>query len=74
MTEQEIKPIIAQLYAELFARFNTEPQDTTDQIAEYAEMMAEQFMLDMNEEDLNRLLSLSPEKLREEFNKGDFTK
>jgi hypothetical protein len=74
MTEQEIKPFIVQLYAELFTRFNTEPQDTTDQIAEYAEMMAEQFMLDMNEEDLNRLLSLSPERLMEEFNKGDFPK
>ena len=39
------------------------------------EILANQFILDMKEADeLDELLSLSPEEIREMFNKGDFRK
>jgi len=77
MTEQEIKPLIVQLYKELLNRFNAEAEDSSDEdeIAEGAKMLANQFILGMKEADeLDELLSLSPEEIRELFNKSDFSK
>ncbi len=75
MTEQELKPLIVQLYTELITRLNARIQNASDEceIAEGAEMLANQIILDMKEADeLDELLSLSPEEIRELFNKGDF--
>jgi hypothetical protein len=75
MTEQELKPLIVQIYTELGARLNEKTQDVSDdgEIAEAAEMLTNQFILDMKEADeLDELLSLSPEEIRELFNKDDF--
>ena len=77
MTEQELKPLIVQLYTELLIRVNARTQDAygEDEMAEDAEMLANQFILDMKEADeLNKLLLLSPEEIREMFNNGDFGK
>lgn len=77
MTEQELKPLIVQLYTELLARVNARTQDACGEgeMAEDAEMLANQFMLDVKEADeLDKLLLLSPEEIRELFNKGDFRK
>jgi hypothetical protein len=77
MTEQGIKPLIVQLYTELLTRFKAEAHDASDEdeIAECAEMLANQFILGMKEADeLDELLSLSPEEIRELFNKSDFCK
>jgi hypothetical protein len=77
MTEQELKPLIVQLYTELFTRVNARTQDAygEDEMAEDAEMLANQFILDMKEADeLDKLLLLTPEEIRELFNKGDFRK
>jgi hypothetical protein len=75
MTEQELRPLVVQLYTELVARLNARTQDASDEggIAEAAEMLTNQIILDMKEADeLDDLLSLSPEEIRELFNKGDF--
>ena len=75
MTEQELKPLIVQIYTELVARLNARTQDVSDEgeIAEAAEMLANQIILDMKESDeLDELLSLSQEEIRELFNKDDF--
>jgi hypothetical protein len=75
MTEQELKPLIVQLYTELLTRVNARTQDAygEDEMAEDAEMLANQFILDMKEAgELDKLLLLSPEEIRELFNKGDF--
>jgi hypothetical protein len=77
MTEQELKPLVVQLYTELIARFNARTQDASDEgeIAEAAEMLANQIILDMKEaDDLDELLSLSPEEIRELFDEDDFRK
>jgi len=77
MTEQELKPLIVQLYTELIARLNARTQDASDEgeIAEAAEMLANRIILDMKKADeLDELLSLSPEEIRELFNKDDFGK
>jgi hypothetical protein len=77
MTEQELKPIIVQLYTELITRLNARTQDASDEgeIAEAAEMLANQIILDLEEADeLDELLSLSPEEIAELFNKDDFRK
>ena len=77
MTEQELKPLIVQLYTELIARLNARTQDASDEgeIAEAAEMLANRIILDMKKADeLDELLSLSPEEIRELFNKDDFRK
>jgi hypothetical protein len=77
MTEQELKPLIVQIYTELVARLNARTQDVSDEgeIAEAAEMLANQIILDMKESDeLDELLSLSQEEIRELFNKDDFRK
>jgi hypothetical protein len=77
MTEQELKPLIVQIYTELVARLNARTQDVSDEggIAEAAEMLANQIILDMKESDeLEELLSLSQEEIRELFNKDDFRK
>jgi hypothetical protein len=61
MTEQELKPIVVQLYTELITRFNARTQDASDEgeIADAAEMLANQIILDMKEaDDLDELLSL----------------
>ena len=76
MTEQELKPLIVQLYAELITRINARIQDAPDEgeISEGAEMLANQIILDIKQAgELDDLLSLSPEEIRELFNKGDFT-
>jgi hypothetical protein len=75
MTEQELKPLIVQLYTELITRLNARIQNASDEgeIAEGAETLANQIILDTKEADeLDELLSLSPEEIRELFNKGDF--
>jgi hypothetical protein len=75
MTEQEFKPIVVQLYTELLTRLSARTQDVygEGEIADGAEMLANQFILDMKEVDeLDGLLLLSPEEIRELFNKGDF--
>jgi len=72
MTEQELKPLIVQIYTELVARLNARTQDVSDEgeIAESAEMLANEIILDMKESDeLDELLSLSQEEIRELFNK-----
>jgi hypothetical protein len=77
MTEQELKPLIVQLYTELLTRLKARTQDAygEGEIAEGAEMLANQFTLGMKEADeLDDLLLLSPEEIRELFNKGDFRK
>jgi len=77
MIEQELKPLIVQLYTELIARLNARTQDASDEgeIAEAAEMLANRIILDMKKADeLDELLSLSPEEIRELFNKDDFGK
>ena len=66
MTEQEVKPLIVQLYTELLTRLDAGSQDAydEDEIAEGAEMLANQFILDIKEADeLDSLLSLSPEEI-----------
>jgi hypothetical protein len=71
------KPLIVQIYTELVARLNARTQDVSDEggIAEAAEMLANQIILDMKESDeLEELLSLSQEEIRELFNKDDFRK
>jgi hypothetical protein len=77
MKEQELKPLIVQLYTELLTRLNTRTQDASDEgeIAEGAGMLANQFILGMKEADeLDELLALSSEEIRELFNKDDFNK
>ena len=77
MTEQELKPLIVQLYTELLTRLYARTQDAVDddEIAESAEMLANQFILDMKEAgEMDELLSLSPEEIRELFGKSDFGK
>ena len=77
MTEQELKLLIVQLYTELLTRLKARTQDAygEGEIAEGAEMLANQFTLGMKEADeLDDLLLLSPEEIRELFNKGDFRK
>jgi hypothetical protein len=77
MTEQELRPLVVQLYTELVTRLNARTQDASDEggIAEAAEMLTNQIILDMKEADeLDDLLSLSPEEIRELFNKGDIRK
>ena len=77
MTEQEVKPLIVQLYTELITRINARIQNASDEgeIAEGAEMLANQFILDMKEADeLDELLSLSPEEIRGLLNNADFSK
>jgi len=75
MTEQELKPLIVQLYTELITRLNARTQGASGEgdVAESAEMLANQIILDMKEADeLDELLSLSPEEVKELFNKDDF--
>jgi len=77
MTEHELKTLIVRLYTELLTRLDARTQDASDEdeIAESAEMLANQFILDIKEADeLDSLLSLSPDEIRELFNKGDFGK
>ncbi|HEU0180295.1 MAG TPA: hypothetical protein VFV58_39165 [Blastocatellia bacterium] len=75
MTEQEIKPLIVQLYAGFLTRLDAETPADPYEIAECAEILADQFILDMKEADeLDMLLSLSPEEIKELFNNNDFSK
>jgi hypothetical protein len=77
MTEQELKPLIVQLYTELLTRLNARTQDAPDEdeMAGGAEMFANQFILGIKEADeLDELLSLGPEEIRELFNNGDFVR
>jgi hypothetical protein len=75
MTEQELKPLIVQLYTELITRINARIHNASDEgeIAEGAEILANHIILSMKQAgELDELLSLSPEEIRELFNKGDF--
>jgi hypothetical protein len=77
MTEQEVKPLIVQLYAELLTGFDAEALGVFNEeaVVEGAEMLANQFILDMKKADeLDELLSLSPEEIGVLFNGGDFRK
>jgi len=75
MTEQEFKTLIVQLYTEMPTRLSAEAQDASneDGIAAGAEVFGTHVILKMKEEGaLDELLSLSPEEIRELFNKSDF--
>jgi len=77
MTEQEVRPLIVQLYAELLTGFDAEAQGDFNEeaVVEGAEMLAYQFIRDMKEADeLDELLSLSPEEITDLFNNFDFRK
>ena len=77
MTEQEVKPLIVQLYTELLTGFDVEAQDAFNEeaVVEGAEMLANQFILDIKKADeLDELLSLSPEEIRGLLNNSDFSK
>jgi hypothetical protein len=77
MTEQELRLLIVQLYTELLTRLDarTEHASDEDEIAEGAAMIASQFILDMKEaNEMDELLSLSPEEITELFNQGDLSK
>jgi len=77
MTEQELKTLIVQLYTEMPTRLNAEAQDASDEdgIAEGAEIFGTHLILNMKETGaLDELLSLSPEEIRELFNKSNFRK
>ncbi|HEU0175272.1 MAG TPA: hypothetical protein VFV58_13510 [Blastocatellia bacterium] len=77
MTEQEAKPLIVQLYADLLTRLNAETHGASDkdEIAEFAELLANQFIQGIKEADeLDELLSLSPEEMRELFIKCGYSK
>lgn len=77
MTEQEVKPLIVQLYTELLTGFDAKTQDNFNEeaVVEGAEMLASQFILDLKEADeLDELLSLSPEEIGGLFNRGNFRK
>ena len=77
MTEQEVKPLIVQLYAELLTEFDADPQDAfhEEAIVKGAEVLANQFILDIKKADeLDELLSLSPEEIRGLFNNAHFSK
>jgi len=77
MTKQELKPLIVQLYTELITRLNARTQGASGEgeVAEAAEKLANQIILGMKEADeLDELLSLSPEEIRELFTKDDFRK
>jgi len=71
MTEQELKPLIVQLYTELLTTLNAEALDASDEdeIAVGAETLGTHLILNMKEAgELDKLLSLSPEEIRELFN------
>jgi hypothetical protein len=77
MTEKEVKPLIVQLYTELLTGFDAEAQYTFDEeaVVEGAEMLANQFILDIKKADeLDELLSLSPEEIMGLLNNADFSK
>jgi hypothetical protein len=76
MTEREVKPLIVQLYAELLTEPSAEAQDASDEdaVAEGAEVLANLFILDIKEADeMDSLLSLSPEEIMGLFNNADFS-
>ena len=77
MTEQEVKPLIVQIYTELLTGFDEEAQDAfgEEAIVEGAEILANQFILDIKEAyELDELLSLSPEEIMGLLNNADFSK
>ena len=77
MTEQEVKPLIVQIYTELLTGFDEEAQDAfgEEAIVEGAEILANQFILDIKKADeLDELLSLSPEEIMGLLNNADFSK
>ena len=77
MRRDALQPLIVQLYTELLTRLyaRTQGPSDEDEIAAGAEMLANQFILDMKEADeMDELLSLSPEEIRELFNNSDFGK
>jgi hypothetical protein len=74
MTEQELKPLIVHLYTEFLSRLDAKTQSASDEdeIAECAEMLWNRLLLCLKEAgELDELLSLSPEEIRELFNKSD---
>ena len=77
MTEEELKPLIVQLYTELLTRLIERTQDVSGEgeITEGAEVLANLFILDIKEADeMDSLLSLSPEEIMGLFNNADFSK
>ena len=77
MTEQEVKPLIVQLYTTLLTGFNAEIQGASneDAVAEGAELLANQFILDIKEADeMDSLLSLSPEEVMGLLNNAEFSR
>ena len=74
MSEQEVKPLIVQLYEELLKRLDAERQDASDEdeIKECAEKLANQFILGIKESDeLDELLSFRQEEIRGLFISAD---
>ena len=76
MTEQELKPLVVQQYTEFLTRLDAKTQvaPDEDEIAKCAESLWNRLILALKEAgELDELLSLSPEEVRELFNKSDFT-
>jgi hypothetical protein len=75
MTEQELKPLVVQLYTEFLTMLDakTHGAPDEDEIADCAERLWNRLILGMKKAgELDELLSLSPEEVRELFNKSDF--
>ena len=75
MTEQELKPLVVQLYTQFLTRLDAKTQVASDQdeIAESAERLWDRLILGMKQAgELDELLSLSPDEVRDLFNKSDF--
>jgi hypothetical protein len=75
MTEEDLKPLVVQQYTEFLTRLDAKTQGATDEdeVAECAEMLWNRLILGLKEAgELDELLSLSPEEVRELFNKSDF--
>jgi hypothetical protein len=74
MTEQEVKPLIIRLYTEFLTGYDAEARDAFDEdaVAEGAEVLANQFILDVKSAgEMDSLLSLSPEEIMGLLNVAD---
>jgi hypothetical protein len=75
MTEQELKPLVVQLYTQFLTMLDAKSQGgpDLDEIAEFAERLWDRLILGMKQAgELDELLSLSPEEVRDLFNQSGF--
>ena len=75
MIEEELKPLVVQLYTEFLTRLDAKTQDAPDEDekVEFAERLWNRLILGMKEAgELDELLSLSPQEIRDLFNKSNF--